>query len=43
MWLRNYPTKRKLLKDIENLRAERISKALLEIQPIDKKEKSRIA
>lgn len=22
MWLRNYPTKRKLLKDIENLRAE---------------------
>lgn len=27
----------------EELRAERISKALLEIQPIDKKEKSRIA
>lgn len=22
MWLRNYPTKRKLLKDVENLRAE---------------------
>lgn len=22
MWLRNYPTRRKLLKDVENLRAE---------------------